>query len=194
MENCPIRRWHHQADADAITETRGQPGGSSPVNSNGNAARSSVAAANSHPKLVPRPQPAPAPSVTQPLSHGFSDATTPTTAAPVLDPELSIHPTLRSPGYVPTANMMPSGVQPPPEHPGAVPMPPSSSAPLDGEDPNADGRKAKRELSQSKRAAQNRAAQVRLTLRYTLESGYTLVTETRRQCYLLILDMWILSC
>ncbi|KAK2613536.1 hypothetical protein N8I77_000443 [Diaporthe amygdali] len=55
--------------------------------------------------------------------------------------------------------MMPSGVQPPPEHPGAVSMPPSSSAPLDGDDPNADGRKAKRELSQSKRAAQNRAAQ-----------------------------------
>ncbi|KAI7781718.1 hypothetical protein LA080_014484 [Diaporthe eres] len=140
-------------------KTRGQPGGSSPSNSNGNAARSSVAAANSHPKLVPRPQPASVSSVTQPLSHGFSDATTPTTAAPVLDPELSIHPTLRSPGYVPTANMMPSGAQPPPEHPSAVPMPPNSSAPLDAEDPNADGRKAKRELSQSKRAAQNRAAQ-----------------------------------
>ena len=60
--------------------------------------------------------------------------------------------------------MMPSSAQPPPEHPGAVPMPPNSSAPLDAEDPNADGRKAKRELSQSKRAAQNRAAQVRLTL------------------------------
>lgn len=62
--------------------------------------------------------------------------------------------------------MMPSGAQPPPEHPGAVPMPPNSSAPLDAEDPNADGRKAKRELSQSKRAAQNRAAQVRLILLY----------------------------
>ncbi|KAH8764149.1 hypothetical protein F5883DRAFT_106662 [Diaporthe sp. PMI_573] len=55
--------------------------------------------------------------------------------------------------------MMPSGAQAPPEHPGAIPMPPNSSASLDAEDPNADGRKAKRELSQSKRAAQNRAAQ-----------------------------------
>ncbi|KAG8167911.1 hypothetical protein KVR01_003600 [Diaporthe batatas] len=145
-----------QAANNKPAETRGQPDGSSPSNST---AKSSVAAANSHPKLVPRPQPSPVSSVTQPLAHGFSDATTPTAAAPVFDPESSIHPTLRSPGYVPTPNMMPSGAQPPPEHPGPVHMPPNSSAPLDAEDPNADGRKAKRELSQSKRAAQNRAAQ-----------------------------------
>lgn len=63
--------------------------------------------------------------------------------------------------------MMPSGAQAPPEHPGAIPMPPNSSASLDAEDPNADGRKAKRELSQSKRAAQNRAAQVWLMQLFT---------------------------
>jgi len=60
--------------------------------------------------------------------------------------------------------MMPSGMSAPPEP--AVPMPGTVAAsgtapiggPLSGE-AAADGRKAKRELSQSKRAAQNRAAQ-----------------------------------
>lgn len=118
-----------------------------------------MVAATSHPKLIPRPQPAPDPPVTQSLAHGYSDAVTPTATAPIIDPELSIHPTLRSPGYVPTANMMPSGVPPPSEHPGAVPVGANPSAPSPPEDLSPDGRKAKRELSQSKRAAQNRAAQ-----------------------------------
>lgn len=110
------------------------------------------------PKLVPRPlEPAPA---TEPLPHGYTEPATPPVSAPIIDPELSIHPTLRSPGYVPTANMMPSGVPAPPEH-NVIPGPanPGGTSPVD---PGADGRKAKRELSQSKRAAQNRAAQVSL--------------------------------
>ena len=44
----------------------------------------------------------------------------------------------------------------------------------DGDDSITDGRKAKRELSQSKRAAQNRAAQVsavRMSARYFWEVG-----------------------
>ncbi|KAM5368670.1 hypothetical protein ACJZ2D_009442 [Fusarium nematophilum] len=78
--------------------------------------------------------------------------------------EAHIHPDLRArPNHVPTATMMP--IAPPSGHsPGAsagpsgapiAPAPPT--APMD-EGPS-DGRKAKRELSQSKRAAQNRAAQ-----------------------------------
>ncbi|KAL7921185.1 hypothetical protein ACQKWADRAFT_132758 [Trichoderma austrokoningii] len=84
-----------------------------------------------------------------------------------LDAEAHIHPDLRaSIGHAPAPNMMPMG--PPPGHspitagpgPSAVPLapaPPPQMA-MDGADSN-DGRKAKRELSQSKRAAQNRAAQ-----------------------------------
>ncbi|KAH7017579.1 hypothetical protein EDB80DRAFT_563781 [Ilyonectria destructans] len=79
--------------------------------------------------------------------------------------EAHIHPDLRArPNQVPTANMMP--IAPPSGHsPGAsagpsaasiAPAPALSMLPDDGSN---DGRKAKRELSQSKRAAQNRAAQ-----------------------------------
>lgn len=134
--------------------------------------------ANSHPKLIPRPQAASDPSVTQSLSHGYSGAATPTPTAPIIDPELSIHPTLRSPGYVPTANMMPSGIPPSAEHPGAVSVVPIPSAPSPPGDPSADGRKAKRELSQSKRAAQNRAAQVRTQCAQRLRGVQPLVIET----------------
>lgn len=67
--------------------------------------------------------------------------------------------------------MMPMG--PPPGHspvatgpgPSAVPLAPAPPQQMAMDDPNSnDGRKAKRELSQSKRAAQNRAAQVSLFL------------------------------
>jgi hypothetical protein len=98
------------------------------------------------------------------LSHGYSHAQLP-------QGEAHIHPELRSshepppttPVYAPIPNMIPSG--PGVSHPNqAVPMqgPPSVVAPAGGspEAEGADGRKAKRELSQSKRAAQNRAAQV----------------------------------
>lgn len=97
--------------------------------------------------------------VTQLLSQGgYPDPATPPVSA--LEAELSLHPSLRSPDYIPTANMMPSGVPPdhpggPPDHPGGPPDHGLSPPGMDG-----DGRKAKRELSNSKRAAQNRAAQV----------------------------------
>lgn len=58
---------------------------------------------------------------------------------------------------------MPAGVAPPPDQAIAMPGPPAPVAPIgmgDQGDGTADGRRTKRELSQSKRAAQNRAAQV----------------------------------
>ncbi|KAH6607670.1 transmembrane [Trichoderma cornu-damae] len=85
-----------------------------------------------------------------------------------LDAEAHIHPDLRaSVGHAPAASMMPmvppSGHSPGTAGPGpsAVPLapaPPQQMA-VDDANPTNDGRKAKRELSQSKRAAQNRAAQ-----------------------------------
>ncbi|KAF4954060.1 hypothetical protein FSARC_12227, partial [Fusarium sarcochroum] len=79
--------------------------------------------------------------------------------------EAHIHPELRArANHAPTANMMP--IVPPSGHsPGASAGPSSASiapAPPPGlidDHDHGDGRKAKRELSQSKRAAQNRAAQ-----------------------------------
>lgn len=66
--------------------------------------------------------------------------------------------------------MMPAGIAPQPDQAGSIPGPSHAPAgapnmgPADmadmGDVMMADGRKAKRELSQSKRAAQNRAAQV----------------------------------
>ncbi|KAK4081633.1 transcriptional regulator family: bZIP [Trichoderma aggressivum f. europaeum] len=84
-----------------------------------------------------------------------------------LDAEAHIHPDLRaSVGHAPAANMMPmvppAGHSPGPAGPGpsAVPLAPAPPQQMSMDDSNpADGRKAKRELSQSKRAAQNRAAQ-----------------------------------
>ncbi|KAM0325453.1 hypothetical protein ACHAQA_007440 [Verticillium albo-atrum] len=97
------------------------------------------------------------------------------------DPEAHIHPDLRArTTFAPPTNMMASGMPPPAVSPGIPSAGPSiapSIAPsiqqqiqpqphqdVDGDpmsidDTSADGRKAKRELSQSKRAAQNRAAQ-----------------------------------
>ncbi|KAJ6444430.1 transmembrane protein [Purpureocillium lavendulum] len=81
--------------------------------------------------------------------------------------ESHIHPDLRAPpGHgAPAHNMMP--MAPPSGHsPGTSPAPPPNASiapapPVGSPDQgsSADGRKAKRELSQSKRAAQNRAAQ-----------------------------------
>ncbi|PSS00614.1 hypothetical protein BD289DRAFT_450197 [Coniella lustricola] len=124
---------------------------------NGNGARP-------QPKLIPRPQPLHVETAPVPQPHGYTEPVTPPVSAPVLDPELSLHPSLRSPGYAPTANMMSTGGPAPPEqhpqqHPGAIPGPVNSAGVVSPIDPNAEGRKAKRELSNSKRAAQNRAAQ-----------------------------------
>ncbi|KAK7426976.1 hypothetical protein QQZ08_006574 [Neonectria magnoliae] len=79
--------------------------------------------------------------------------------------EAHIHPDLRArPNHAPTASMMP--IAPPSGHspgasagPSAAPIAPAPSMAAQLDDPTNDGRKAKRELSQSKRAAQNRAAQ-----------------------------------
>lgn len=82
-------------------------------------------------------------------------------------PEAYIHPDLRAgPAPAPTANMMP--IAPPAGHSPASSSGPSNAAlapapapQSSAEDPTGEGRKVnKRELSQSKRAAQNRAAQV----------------------------------
>lgn len=107
------------------------------------------------PKLIPRPEQLQVDTapVDQLLSAGgYPDPATPPVSA--LEAELSLHPSLRSPDYIPTANMMSSGV--PGDHSGGPPDHGLSPPGMDGE-----GRKAKRELSNSKRAAQNRAAQVR---------------------------------
>ncbi|KAL8285525.1 hypothetical protein RB600_009787 [Gaeumannomyces tritici] len=107
-------------------------------------------------------------------THGYS-------SFPVIAPNVHtnqsdahIHPDLRSPArYMATANMMPAvAPQPaagapapmsghpisPPQAPGAQQLLPGPPTPEFGE-LTPDARKAKRELSQSKRAAQNRAAQ-----------------------------------
>lgn len=103
-----------------------------------------------------------------PLAHGYADSSG-------VEHEAHIHPDLRSAyklaaarnGHAPTPNMMPAGMPPQPEQAGPIPGPshmPAGApnmAPADmGDVVMADGRRAKRELSQSKRAAQNRAAQV----------------------------------
>ncbi|KAM0277927.1 hypothetical protein ACHAQH_005471 [Verticillium albo-atrum] len=93
------------------------------------------------------------------------------------DPEAHIHPDLRArTNFAPNTNMMASSMPPPAVSPGAPsagpsiapppmqqiqphPAPDVGGDPMAIDDGSADGRKAKRELSQSKRAAQNRAAQ-----------------------------------
>ncbi|KAF5022349.1 hypothetical protein F66182_5598 [Fusarium sp. NRRL 66182] len=87
------------------------------------------------------------------------------TIAPKSEVEAHIHPDLRArANHAPTANMMP--IVPPSGHspgasagPSTAPIAPAPPPPLQPDDHSGDGRKAKRELSQSKRAAQNRAAQ-----------------------------------
>ncbi|EGS21407.1 putative sequence-specific DNA binding protein [Thermochaetoides thermophila DSM 1495] len=109
----------------------------------------------------------PSGAAAQPLPHGYAHPQLPQTDA-------QIHPELRSPHdpaavvahtqYAPTPNMMPAGVPPPDQQvamqgtpaPVAQPAPAPEAAAAAAP---ADGRKPKRELSQSKRAAQNRAAQ-----------------------------------
>ncbi|POR38823.1 Putative transcription factor kapC [Tolypocladium paradoxum] len=117
-------------------------------------------AASSH---SPSSRPANGYDILATASHDAARAIATTTEA-----EAHIHPDLRGPPShgAPTPNMMP--MAPPSGHsPGSAPasVPSASIAPapsptspmeLDG---SPDGRKAKRELSQSKRAAQNRAAQ-----------------------------------
>lgn len=112
----------------------------------------------------------------QPQSHGYGDVQNPAN----LPPEAHIHPSLRSApttqSFVPTATMMPAPMTAPVESPvpgsvpGAIPggvpgtvppqmVPAPQVAASVVAEPPTDGRKQKRELSQSKRAAQNRAAQ-----------------------------------
>ncbi|TDZ26457.1 putative transcription factor kapC [Colletotrichum orbiculare MAFF 240422] len=120
-------------------------------------------------------------------AHGYSNGTTspPSDVLPPIvnnhaDPEAHIHPDLRARiPHAPAVNMMPAGVPPPPPPqqaappatiagPSTAPPPPPpppqhvphpTSTPMALDDASAEGRKAKRELSSSKRAAQNRAAQ-----------------------------------
>ena len=99
------------------------------------------------------------------LPHGYNHAQVPQI-------ESDIHPELRSgldspapiPAYPPVPHMIPPGAGVPhPNQPVPMQGPPQAVAPAPGHLDAADtpeGRKAKRELSQSKRAAQNRAAQV----------------------------------
>ncbi|KAK4165963.1 putative transcription factor kapC [Cladorrhinum sp. PSN259] len=104
-------------------------------------------------------------ATTHTLPHGYH--------APHLQPsEAHIHPELRSghepalnSGYVPVSvpAMISAGVPPAPEQVHTMSGSPAVVSPgggvIDHGEGGADGRKAKRELSQSKRAAQNRAAQ-----------------------------------
>ncbi|KAF9777495.1 hypothetical protein IL306_004406, partial [Fusarium sp. DS 682] len=102
-------------------------------------------------------------------SNGFDHLPSPQEQHRVLaakgEVEAHIHPDLRArANHAPTANMMP--IVPPSGHspgasagPSTAPIAPAPPAPLSADDHMGDGRKAKRELSQSKRAAQNRAAQ-----------------------------------
>ncbi|KAI1461950.1 hypothetical protein F4805DRAFT_453183 [Annulohypoxylon moriforme] len=93
-----------------------------------------------------------------PQAHGYG--------GPSVGAQSHIHPQFRtSPAGVSASDMMQRGVSPPSDDAGPVsgsPVAGMAAQGLLGHDPDdsvTDGRKAKRELSQSKRAAQNRAAQ-----------------------------------
>ncbi|KAK6948554.1 hypothetical protein Daesc_010324 [Daldinia eschscholtzii] len=109
-----------------------------------------TAVAATHPALKPiRPSP---------QAHGYGGSG--------LETQSHIHPQLRtSSAGVPASDMMQRGVSPPSDEGAPVsasPVANMAAQGLLGHDPDdsvTDGRKAKRELSQSKRAAQNRAAQ-----------------------------------
>uniref|UniRef100_L2FT24 Putative transcription factor kapC n=1 Tax=Colletotrichum fructicola (strain Nara gc5) TaxID=1213859 RepID=L2FT24_COLFN len=127
-----------------------------------------------------RPQAAKPPTASP--AHGYSNGTNspPSDVLPPIvnnsssnnnaDPEAHIHPDLRAARNVhaPDVNMMPAGPPPPQQAappvtaagPSTAPPPPThpASTAMALDDGGA-GSKAKRELSQSKRAAQNRAAQ-----------------------------------
>lgn len=128
--------------------------------------------ASTHPGLKPI-QPSP-------QSHGYDDSSG-------LETQSHIHPQLRTTSnIVPASDMMQRGVSPPSDEGGPVSTSPVGGMGAQGllghdtDDSVADGRKAKRELSQSKRAAQNRAAQV---------SGY-LVPFLIQYFYDLIVPSW----
>jgi hypothetical protein len=96
-----------------------------------------------------------------------------------IDPEIRT-----SPGRAPAVTMMPTGPLPPPDPAGALAGPsvsPRGASALHGGDAAADVRKSKRELSQSKRAAQNRAAQVSLSARASSSSGFALLSGQCRR-------------
>ncbi|KAL1844738.1 hypothetical protein VTK73DRAFT_1884 [Phialemonium thermophilum] len=123
-------------------------------------------------------------AASSPLSHGYEDST-------VGDQEAHIHPELRSiqkaspsatgNGHTSPPNMMPSAVPPQTEQ-GPPISGPSHQAPVSvnvapsemNDVVMSDGRRAKRELSQSKRAAQNRAAQVSLKYLWLLRPDISL--------------------
>ncbi|RYP35616.1 hypothetical protein DL767_003728 [Monosporascus sp. MG133] len=114
------------------------------------AAASSNADANTRPAWKPTQSPSQA--------HGYGN--------PAVGPQAHIHPHLRAPSTISAApDKMQGGISPPSDEAGSIPG--ASAAGMaaqglvghDSEDAANDGRKAKRELSQSKRAAQNRAAQ-----------------------------------
>ncbi|KAI2618856.1 hypothetical protein GGR54DRAFT_145850 [Hypoxylon sp. NC1633] len=107
---------------------------------------------------VAAPHPALKPIRPSPQTHGYDGLG--------IETQSHIHPQLRSPSSgVPASDMMQRGISPPSDEGGPVsgsPVAGMAAQGLLGHDPDdsvTDGRKAKRELSQSKRAAQNRAAQ-----------------------------------
>ncbi len=94
------------------------------------------------------------------LAHGYTHAQVPQS-------EAHLHPELRSgneaPAPVPVYTTIPNMIPPGASQTAVMSGPLQAVAPAVGAvdtDEGPDGRKAKRELSQSKRAAQNRAAQV----------------------------------
>ncbi|KAI1352985.1 hypothetical protein F5Y01DRAFT_278371 [Xylaria sp. FL0043] len=102
--------------------------------------------------------PVPPPVITQSQSHGYAD--------PGLDTQSHLHPHLISASSGLASDMMQRGASSTSEELGPVSSSPTASTMaaqgIIGHEPDdsvTDGRKAKRELSQSKRAAQNRAAQ-----------------------------------
>ncbi|KAI1210018.1 uncharacterized protein F4807DRAFT_460306 [Annulohypoxylon truncatum] len=118
--------------------------------------RSPSASAPSSLPTVATAHPTLKPILPSPQAHGYGGSS--------VEAQSHIHPQLRtsSPG-VSASDMMQRGVSPPSDDAGPVSGSPGMAAQgLLGHDPDdsvTDGRKAKRELSQSKRAAQNRAAQ-----------------------------------
>ncbi|KAI1495647.1 hypothetical protein F5X99DRAFT_414905 [Biscogniauxia marginata] len=126
--------------------------GANPLNqlASTSALSSTVADVAIHPALKPIQHP--------PQPHGYCDSS--------VDSQSHIHPQLRAPpNFLSAPDMMQRGVSPPSDEAGPVSTSPTSSMAAQGllghepDDSVTDGRKAKRELSQSKRAAQNRAAQ-----------------------------------
>ncbi|KAI0019532.1 hypothetical protein F4780DRAFT_440145 [Xylariomycetidae sp. FL0641] len=122
------------------------------------------------PLTQPTPPAQPLPATNAALHPALKPIQRPPQTHPYAPPDLGtqspIHPHLRA-SSSPTAGaeIMQGGPSPPSD--GAGPVPGSSTSSMaaqgllghDPDDSVADGRKAKRELSQSKRAAQNRAAQ-----------------------------------